>query len=326
MNLLHSSLLRLVLCMIAAALVPAAGAADSYPSKPVRVIVPFPAGGATDILGRAVAQKLGELLGQTMIVVNVDGASTMIGAERVARSTADGYSLLVATSTTFATNPHLYKKMTYTLDDFAPVSLLAKGPLALALSHSLPVKTLQEFVTYAKARPGQLNYGTTGRGGGAHLTGAMICSVLGIKMQDVPYKGSAPALVDVMGGSLSMHIDQVSTSLPLYKAGKINVVAVTGEQRAEAAPDVPTFAESGYPRMVRYSLAGMFAPAGTPRAAVDVLNSTLKIAFQREDLRANFRQYGTILEWAQPERTLELFKADFHDAGALIKSMNIEMQ
>ena len=321
-----TSLLRVALCLLPGALILNATAADPYPYKPIRVIVPFPAGGATDILGRAVSQKLSESLGRTLVVVNIDGASTMIGAERAARSTPDGYTLLVATSTTFATNPHLYTKMSYSLDDFAPVSLLAKSPLALALSLSLPVRTLPEFVAYAKARPGQLNYGTTGRGGGSHLTGAMICSVLGIKMQDIPYKGSAPALVDVMGGSLSMHIDQVSTSLPLYKAGKINVIAITGEKRAESAPDVPTFAESGFPKMVRYSLVGLFAPAGTPKAAVELLNKSVKAAFQQEELLANFRQYGTLLEWTPPARELELFKADYRDAGALIKSMNIEMQ
>lgn len=326
MRALPALMLTSMLCTLPGTGIQGAAAADAYPSKPVRVIVPFSPGGATDILGRAVTQKLTELLNRPLVIANIDGASTMIGAERAARSVPDGYTLLLTTSTTFSTNPYLYKKMTYSLEDFGGVSMLAKSPLALALGISLPVRTLPEFVAYARARPGQLNYGTTGRGGGAHLTGAMISSALGIKMQEVHYKGSAQALTDVMGGTLSMHIDQVSTSLPLYKAGKINVLAITGEQRAASAPDVPTFAESGYPKMVRNSLIGLFTPAGTPRAVVDMLNNAVKTAFQQEALLAQFRQFGTILEWTPPERQMELFRIDYKDSGELIKSMSIEME
>lgn len=326
MHALPSLLLSVALCVLPGIGVSSAAAADPYPNKPVRVIVPFSPGGATDILGRAVTQKLSELLSRPLVIANIDGASTMIGAERAAKSAPDGYTLLLTTSTTFSTNPYLYRKMTYSLEDFGGVSLLAKSPLALALGLSLPVKTLPEFVAYAKARPGQLNYGTTGRGGGAHLTGAMISSALGIRMQEVHYKGSAQALTDVMGGTLSMHIDQVSTSLPLYKAGKINVLAITGEQRAASAPNVPTFAESGYPKMVRNSLIGLFTPAGTPKAIVDALNNAVKTAFQHEELLAQFRQFGTILEWTSADRQMDLFRTDYKDSGELIKSMNIEME
>jgi len=250
----------------------------------------------------------------------------MIGAERVAKSTPDGYTLLMATSTTFSTNPHLYKKMAYRLDDFNAITLFAKGPLAMAMSLSVPVKTLQEFVVHAKARPGQLNYGTTGRGGNSHLTGIRIAAALGIRMQDVPYKGSAPALVDVMGGSISMHIDQVSTSLPLHKAGKINVLAVTSDQRPEGAPDVPTFLESGYPQLVIHSLIGLFAPVATPKPVVEKLNVASKTVLQGDAVRSRFRPLGTLVEWSTPDMAMELFRADYQSAGVLIKSMKIELE
>lgn len=304
----------------------AARANDAYPSKNLRMVVPFPAGGATDVLGRAIAQRLSEQLGKHVVIENVGGASTMIGAERVAKSNPDGYTLLMATSTTFSTNPHLYKKMNYKLDDFIAVTLFAKGPLALAMSPSIPVKTLQEFAAYAKARPGQLNYGTTGRGGNSHLTGIRIAAALGIRMQDVPYKGSAPALVDVMGGSLSMHIDQVSTSLPLHKSGKINVLAVTSDQRPEAAPEVPTFAELGYQQLVIHSLIALFAPAATPKAVVDKLNVASKAVLQGDQVRSHFRPLGTLVEWSTSNQAMEMFRADYMSAGALIRSMKIEME
>lgn len=317
---------RMVAAVLLIANVSFVRANDPFPSKNLRMVVPFPAGGATDVLGRAIAQRLSEQLGKHVVIENVGGASTMIGAERVAKSTADGYTLLMATSTTFSTNPHLFRKMNYRLEDFAGVTLFAKGPLALAMSHSVPVKTLQEFALYAKARPGQLTYGTTGRGGNSHLTGIRIAMALGIKMQDVPYKGSAPALVDVMGGSISMHIDQVSTSLPLHRAGKINVLAVTSDQRPEGAPEVPTFLESGFPQLVIHSLIGLFAPAATPKMVVDKLNAASKVVLQGDQIRSRFRPLGTLLEWSTPDVEKELFRADYKAAGALIKSMKIELE
>jgi len=287
------------------------------------MVVPFAAGGSTDIIGRAVAIKMGELLGQPIVMENIGGASTMIGADRVAKSPSDGYTLLVATSTTFATNPHLYKKMTYKIEDFAPISLIAKSPLVLALGLSIPASTLKDFVAYAKARPGQLSYGTTGIGGNAHLTGAMVASALGIKMEAVPYKGSAPALTDVMGGSLPMHFDSAATSLPLYRAGKIRVLAITSERRVEAAPEIPTFTELGYDVSIT-TLIGLFAPAGTPTPIVQKLNATLKRVLSDPDLLARFRPDATIAEWTTPDNELEQFKAAYVQAGKVIQSMGIQ--
>jgi tripartite-type tricarboxylate transporter receptor subunit TctC len=313
------------LALTALALVPPVHA-QNYPTRPVRVIIPFSPGGSTDVIGRALAHRMGDALGQPFVVENVPGASTLLGAERVARSAADGYTLFVGTSTTFSINPHLYRKWPYRIEDFAPVSLIAKAPLVLAVSPALPVKTLQEFAAYARARPGELAYGTTGRGSNAHLTGAMIAAALGISMTDVPYKGTAPALTDLMGGSLLVHMSSTESALPLYKGGKIRVLAITSEQRAQTAPEVPTFAELGYPAVSSYTLMGLFAPGGTPRPIVDALNAAVKRALQAEDLLARLWRDATVAEWTTPERTLEVFRADRDQAGRIIRSTGIALE
>lgn len=300
-------------------------AADPWPARPVRVVIPFSPGGSTDVIGRAVAQRMGGALGRPFVVENVPGASTMVGAERVARSAPDGYTLFVGTSTTFSINPHLYRKLPYAIEDFAPVSLIAKAPLVLAIGPALPVKNLHEFAAYARSRPGELSYGTTGRGSNAHLTGAMIAAALGIRMVDVPYKGTAPALADLMGGSLPVHMSSTDSALPLYKSGKIRVLAITSEQRAETAPEVPTFVELGYP-VVSNTLMGLFAPRGTPRSAIDTLNAAVKRALQAEELLARLRPDATVAEWTTPERALEAFRADREQAGRIIKSTGIALE
>jgi tripartite-type tricarboxylate transporter receptor subunit TctC len=301
-------------------------AQGTYPNKPIRMVIPFPAGGSTDVIGRSVAQKLGEILGQPIVVQNIGGASTMIGAERVARSPADGYTLLVGTSTTFSTNPHLFKKMTYSLDDFVGISLIAQSPLVLAVAPNAPFSNLKELIAYAMPRPGQVMYGTTGRGGISHLTGEMAGVALGIKMGDIPYKGSAPALTDVMGGQLPIHVDSAATSLPLLNSGKIRVLAITSAQRAEGAPTTPTFVELGYPDMVVATLIGLFAPAKTPRDIVDKVNAAMKKVLEDADLRARLSPDATIAQWTTPEQEIKMFKADRDRFGIVIKAMNIEMQ
>ena len=311
---------------LSASIIGPAYAADAYPTKPIRVVIPFPAGGSTDIIGRAVAQKASAILGQSLVVENIGGASTMIGAEKVAKSAPDGYTLLVASSTTFSTNPHLFKKMPYSIDDFQGISMIAKSPLVLAVATKMPFDNLKEFIAYAKAHPGKLSYGTTGRGGMSHLTGEMVSRELGIKMVDIPYRGSAPALADVMGGQLPMHVDSAATSLPLYNARRIKVLAITSEQRAEGAPDVTTFVEAGYPNMVAYTMIGLLAPAKTPKDVVDKLNAAMKQVLEDKELLASFRPDATIAQWTTPDDTVGIFKSDSDKFGAIIKAMNLEVQ
>jgi len=244
-----------------------------YPSHPVRVVVPFPAGGTTDILARAIAQRYSEAFGQPFVVDNRPGAGGNLGAELVAKSAPDGYTLVMGTVGTHAINPSLYAKMPYDhVKDFAPVLLVAGVPNVLEVNPNLPVHTLAQFVSYAKAHPGELNFASSGSGTSIHLAAELFKTMAGVSMQHVPYKGSAPALQDLVGGQVQLMFDNLPSSLPLIKAGKLRAIAVTSATRAAALPDVPTIAESGYPGFEASSWFGLLAPAGTPAAVIAKLN------------------------------------------------------
>ena len=249
-------------------------AAQTYPSKPIRIVVPFPAGGTTDVLARAVAQKLTESLGQAAVVDNRPGAGGNIGAELVAKAPPDGYTLLMGTVGTHAINPSLYPKMPYDhVKDFVPVILVAGVPNVLVINPSLPVNSVQELIAYAKANPGKLNFASSGNGTSIHLSGELFKTMAGVQMAHVPYKGSAPALQDLVGGQVQLMFDNLPSSLALIKAGKLKALAVTSLTRAAALPDVPTVAESGLPGFEASSWFGLLAPAATPQPVVVTLNT-----------------------------------------------------
>ena len=252
---------------------PAVHAQAVYPSKPVRLVVPFPAGGTTDILARAAAQKLSEAWGQQVIVDNRPGAAGNIGSELVAKSAPDGYTLLMGTVGTHAINSSLYAKMPYDhVKDFAPVILVAGVPNVLVVTPDLPVKTVAELIAYGKANPGKLNFASSGSGTSIHLSGELFKVLTGVQMTHVPYKGSAPALTDLMGGHVQLMFDNLPSSLALIKGGKLRAIAVTSLNRAPALPDVPTVAESGVPGFEASSWFGILAPAGTPHDVVTKIN------------------------------------------------------
>src|SRR5438034_5972010 len=237
----------------------------AYPTKPVRLVVPFPAGGTTDLLARAAAQKLSEAWGQQVIVDNRPGAAGNIGAELVAKAAPDGYTLLMGTVGTHAINASLYAKMPYDhVKDFAPVILVAGVPNVLVVNPSLPVHSVQELIAYAKANPGKLNFASSGSGTSIHLSGELFKVMTGVQMTHVPYKGSAPALQDLLGGQVQLMFDNLPPSLPQIKAGRLRALAVTSATRAPALPDVPTVAEAGLPGFEASSWFGVLAPAGTP--------------------------------------------------------------
>jgi tripartite-type tricarboxylate transporter receptor subunit TctC len=221
--------------------------AQAFPAKPVRIVVPYAAAGPTDIIARVVAQKMSEDLGQTVLIENRPGAATRLGSELVSRAPKDGYTLLLATTSTFSTNPHIYKKLNYSIEDFLPVALLGKTAWVVAVNNDLPVRSIGEFVAYAKARQGQLNYGMMGIGSSSQFVGKMLEGATGISMVDVAYKGTGPALTDLMAGQVQVYVDAISTSMPLHRAGKARVIGVMAEKRAAVAADVPTFVEAGYP-------------------------------------------------------------------------------
>ena len=250
--------------------------AQAYPTKPKRIVVPFPAGGTTDVLARAAAQKLAETLGQPAVVDNRPGAGGNIGAELVAKSAPDGYTLLMGTVGTHAINPGLYPKLPYDhVKDFAPVILVAGVPNVLVINPALPVNSVPELIAYAKANPGKLNFASSGNGTSIHLSAELFKTMAGVQMTHVPYKGSAPALQDLVGGQVQLMFDNLPSSLALIKGGKLKALAVTSGARAAALPDVPTLAESGLPGFEASSWFGLLAPTGTPSSVIAKLNGEI---------------------------------------------------
>lgn len=303
----------------------AALAQDAYPSRPISIVVPFAAGGVTDMVGRLVGKKMGESLKQTVIVENAPGASTMIGAERVSRAAPDGYTLLIGTSTTFSTNPHLYKKIQYSIDNFQPITVLSKIPFAAAYNKDIPANNVKEFIEYAKARKDGINYGSSGTGGVSHLIGAMMGVATKLQMQEIPYKGSAPALADVLGGQIQIYFDAITTSLPLYKDGRIKILGVTGTERSAAAPEIPTFVEAGYPDVVLEFRLYLLVPKDTPKAIVDKLNQAALFALADPEVKNKLEQDAAIPEPRSPDETLKIMKDENESMGKIIRALNISL-
>jgi tripartite-type tricarboxylate transporter receptor subunit TctC len=264
-------------------------------------VVPYPPGGPTDIVARVVAQKLSEQLGQQFIIDNRPGAGGNTGAELVARSPADGYTLVVAT-TAHAINPSLFKNLGYSLSkDLAPVSLLTSGPLVIVANPSLPAKNVAELIALAKAKPGELNFASSGNGQSTHLSAELFASMAGVKMNHIPYKGSAPALTDTMGGQTQLMFDTMLSAMPHVKGGKLKALAVTSATRSPVAPDVPTVAESGLPGYEAIAWNGLLAPAHTPPDVLARLSTALKKVLAAPDVKDKFEAQGFAATWNSPE-------------------------
>jgi tripartite-type tricarboxylate transporter receptor subunit TctC len=267
--------------------------AQSWPNKPIRLVVPFSAGGNTDIVARLFAQELSKTLGQPVVVENKPGASGNIGADAVAKSAPDGYTLVMGTVGTHAINASLYKKMPYdAIKDFAPVTLLASVPNVLVVPVSLPVKSVKELVAYGKANPGKLSFASSGVGTSIHLSGEMFRTTTGIDMTHIAYKGSAPAVTDLIAAQVQLMFDNLPTSLQYVKAGKLRALAVTTAKRIEALPDVPTMIESGFPGFETGSWFGVFAPAATPKDIIARLNTELLKIAQTPEMQQKLLQSG----------------------------------
>ena len=264
-----------------------------YPDRPIRVVVPYPAGGITDIVARAIAQRLTETLGTAVVVDNRAGAGGTIGAEYVARSAPDGYTLFIGTSATHGTNPSTYKNLKYNpTTDFAPILLAATAPLVISINPNIPARTLPQFIDYLKANPGKVNYASTGTGGSVHLTTELFGLKTGTKMTHVAYKGSAPALSDLMGGHVQVMFDNVPSALPLAASGKVRALAVTGLTRSSLAPELPTVSESVVPGFESSSWIALYAPAKTPPAILAKLNTAANQALKDPGLLETYRKSG----------------------------------
>jgi len=287
-------------CAVACVAASGLAMAQDYPNKPVKLVVPYPPGGPTDIVARVVAQKLQEQMGQPFVIDNKPGAGANTGAEAVARSTPDGYTLLVAT-TAHAINPSLFSKLSYQLlKDLAPVSQLTSGPLVIVANPALPAQNIQELIALAKGKSGGLNFGSSGNGQSTHLSAELFSAMAGIKMSHVPYKGSAPALTDVMAGQTDLMFDTMLSAMPHVKAGKLKAVAITSSQRSPVAPHLPTVAESGLPGYEAIAWNGLLAPAGTPKEVVARLNAELKKVLENPDVRQRFEAQGFAASWNSP--------------------------
>ena len=292
----------LVAATLACGALPALAADPAFPSRPVRLVVGYAAGGATDVLARLVAQKMGEALGQPMVVENRAGANSNVGAEVVAKAMPDGYTLYVYTIAN-TINATLYDKLGYDpAKDFELVGMIARIPNVLVVNPGLPVKTVADYVKLAKTSPNGVTFASSGSGSSIHLSGEIFRARSGANMLHVPYKGSAPAVTDLMGGQVQSMFDNTPSALPHVKSGKLRAIAVTSAQRMPLLPDVPTVAESGYPGFDVQSWFAISAPAGTPRPVVDRLNAALNKALGNADVRERMRDLAATPEPGTPEQ------------------------
>lgn len=279
--------------------------ADGYPAKPVQLVVPFPPGGAVDIVGRTISKKLGDRLGQPIVVENKAGAGTVVGAAYVANAPADGYTLLISSGSTFTVNPALNAKLPYDpVKSYEPIGLVARVPLILLAHRDVPVNNLRQLIAAVQRTPDKFSYGSFGNGTTGHFAAELAWSATGIKLLHVPYRGSAPAMADLMGGQIPFTIDTVAAALPQLKAGKIKAIAVTGATRATQLPDVPTVAEGGFPGFSADSWLAVVAPRGLPAEAKAKLHKALADTLADAEVRSKLLAAGLEPSYASGDAVL----------------------
>ena len=313
---------------LAAALLLAAGtcAAQTYPAKPIRIIVPFPAGGIADLFGRVIGQKFTEAWGQPAVVDNRPGAGGNIGADLVAKAPPDGYTLVTGSIGTHAVNVSLFSKLPYDpIRDFAPVSLIMEAEGLLVVHPSVPVKTVKELITLAKARPGQISYASAGHGTASHLSGELFKSMAKVDMVHVPYKGNVPAITDLLTGQTSLLFATMPTVLPQVQAGRLKALAVTSSARSPAAPEIPTIAEAALAGYSVTNWIGIFAPAGTPRDVVVKLNGEITRTMQAPDIQKRLISEGAKFTAGTPEQFGTFVKAEMTKWAKVVKEAGIRV-
>ncbi|MEN3296735.1 MAG: putative tricarboxylic transport rane protein [Burkholderiales bacterium] len=295
--------------------------AQSWPAKPLKIIVPFTPGGNTDIVARMVGEGLSKTFGQPVLIENKPGAAGLLGATAVAKSPADGYTYLMGTVGTHAINAGLYSKMPYdTVKDFTPVTLVASVPNILVVPPSLPVNSVKDLIAYLKAHPDKANFASSGSGTSIHLSGELFKIKTGVAMTHIAYKGSPPALTDLMGGQVQLMFDNLPTSLPYVKAGKLKALAVTTAKRIPALPDVPTVAESGFPGFETGSWFGLFAPAGTPKEIIARVDAEVRKMVQSPELREKLIQQGAEPVGMGSEEFAAHVKSELAKWGEVVKA------
>jgi tripartite-type tricarboxylate transporter receptor subunit TctC len=317
--------LRVAAMAIIAAIAGVAPAfAQPYPAKPIRLVVPFPPSGATDIVARALAQKLGDALGTSIVVDNRPGAGGTIGSDLVAKAAPDGYTLLLSTTSTHSIAPSLYARLPYSVErDFAPVIHVADATNILVVTPSLPVTNVRELIALAKAKPGEFNYASSGNGTIVHLTAELFAASAGIKLTHVPYKGTALALTDLMTGQVSILFDNIVSALPHVKDGKLKALAVTSAKRSPLVPELPTVSESGLPGFVSDTYFGVFAPAATPPEIVARLNGAINRILAAPEFQERLATLGAQAAGGTPGEFALIVKSESAKWAKVVKESNV---
>jgi tripartite-type tricarboxylate transporter receptor subunit TctC len=299
--------------------------AQNYPVRPVRMIVPFSPGGATDVPARILAQRLSEAFGHQIVIDNRPGAGGVLGADAVAKAPPDGYTLLL-TATTHVISASLYKKLPYdAIRDFAPVMLIGSGPNVLTVHPSLPAKNVRELIALAKARPGKIDYASSGNGSSQHLFGALFMSLADIRLMHIPYKGSAPATTDLIAGQVSVGFPGIALVLPHTKAGRLRALAVTSAERSKAMPDVPSIAEAGVPGYAATLWLGLLAPRGTPPQIVQKLFDEIAKLLRQPEVESAYLATGTDITISNPEQFGLFIKAEYDKWARVIKAVDAQV-
>lgn len=310
-----------------AVLAPVQAGAQAYPSKPVRIVVPYPAGGTTDIIARLAAAQLTERLRQPFVVENRAGASGAIGSAAVAQAAPDGYTLVMGTASSHGINSALQKALPYdAVRDFAPVTVVASTPNIIVVHPGVPAKTLAELLAMARAKPGQVNFGSTSPGGSPHMSAELLKMMAGVDMVHVPYKGASPMLTDLMGGQIQVGFDNLPSTIAFVRSGKLRALAVTTAQRWPGAPDIPTVAESGVPGYEVSGWFGLLAPAGTPRAVLDALQSAIAQAVRAPEVASQLRGLGAEPVANRPEAFAQQIRADVEKWRGVAKATGVTLE
>jgi tripartite-type tricarboxylate transporter receptor subunit TctC len=325
---IHREILMHKRILAAAAFIVCSGVAgaQNYPVRPVRIMVPFSPGGASDTAARIIGQKLSERWKQQVVVDNRPGAGGTIGTELAAKAQPDGYSLLMGSSTELAVNPHLYSKLTYnTTRDFVPIALIASTPLILVIHPGVAAKSVKDFVGLAKARPGELNYASSGNGATTHLAAEMFKRAAGVDIVHVPYTGSAPSIVALMGGQAQMSVQAVPAVLAQARAGKLRALAVTSVKRVGAAPELPTLIESGYPGVEIVIWNGLVAPTGVPKEIVAKVSTNVLDVLKQTDVAQSFANQGAEMTPGTPEQLGAYLRTELAKFAKVVKESGIRI-
>jgi tripartite-type tricarboxylate transporter receptor subunit TctC len=316
--------LSLSLLLVAAAAVLALpSSAQQYPAKPIRIVVPWPPGGGTDVVSRTIAGKMNETLGQPAIVDNRAGATGIIGADLVAKAPADGYTVLI-TIASHAINPTLYAKLPYDNADLAPVSLLAEYPFVITVHPSLPAKTLREFIAIAKAQSGQLAFASSGNGSGPHLGMELFMNMAGIRMIHVPYKGAGQAMTDLVSGQVQVFLNNFLAGMQMIKAGRLRALAVTSAKRSPVAPELPTVIEAGVPGYVVTGWYGMFVPAATPAPVINTLHAATVKALRSKEVSERLSGEAAEIVGSTPPQFAEFLKTEIAKWAGVVKKAQLK--